>query len=293
MLTSAASLVLPAAIGYGYGVRKGADIGERRFVDRLNSGQAIDSLDDKVIGKILNNAFMQGKFDGIEKESIRKNIGKILDKVDIKHGDTVVPSDETLSGRYLISQWQRGAIGTMTSVFAYDENGDLCIAMGPQRGSFASPQGYGELHVPKDDDSGLYEKGGSRYNKKTGEVVLADKTSEGMAKEVEEELGIVIGEEKLTKVDFQYSINERGIPAMVGHFYIMLDSTVDLKNNDTEFKGTEFDGDDMDNPRWVRLKDIECVRGQCRYQSLPISDGTIYNLQQSLKHLGEDKTFLS
>jgi hypothetical protein len=290
-LTGIFRTIIPAATAAaGYTI--GHDRGEQSLVEKLKTKQGIQGLDTSVYSNILEEAFIKGEFDGLTVGLVRKNVGNILDRANIQHGDSMFGSDKALSGRYLVSMWQRGAIGAGTSVLGRGINGDLCSAMGYQRGNLSHPQGYGELSAPIDDVSGLYENGGSRFNKKTGEIVPADTTSEQMAaREIEEELNIKIQEEDLHKINFEFSVNERGIPAMVCYYAALLEDTPPLKNNDEEFKRTEFEGDDMQRPIWVPINKIRCSGGRCHYENSPIHPGTVENLQKSVEKLGskEDK----
>ena len=187
---------------------------------------------------------------------VRRMLPNILDAAKIPHGDLSVTSYQVHSGRYFISQWQRTAIGTSLIALGKDQDGDICVAVGMQRGTLRHPQGYMEVELPHEDLTGLRSLGASRINKKTGELVMADKSIEDNAvREAFEEAGIRIGKEQL---NFLSLTKEEGASPVRfnANYFVILKDTPQLQTHDTEF------GDaDLTQPRWAKLKDIKQQNG--------------------------------
>ena len=213
-----------------------------------------------------------------EDPSLWKDL-KLL-KSALKHGDMAVPSDRAHSGRHVISQWQRQAAGAIITTLARDKDGDLCIALGPQRGVMSVPQGYMEARLPKDNLSGVPEDF-SRLNRSTGEFVAADKTMTQCAvRELYEELGIKITEEQLTLIDV--TAHNPMLPTVEVNYGVLLDNAPSLKTIDEEFKD-----DDMSKPHWFKVKDIKCLAGNCYPDGvkLPMKQCDIPTIQKTINTL--------
>lgn len=242
------------------------------------------------LGMHVERAYLTGSvidLDCLTREAARSAVGKVLDKAGIAHGDTAFPSAEVHSGRYLVTQWQRSAAGATVIVLGKDEAGELCVALGPQRGKMRHPQGYMESPLPKDDMTGLAAKGASRINKTTGELVMADHSLEDNAiREVLEEIGVVITKDQLTLLGVT---SEKGANPVVHtiavNFMAILQSTPSLKVLDHEFAA-----DDLTKPRWCPLKDIKKSRSDGKFYAagseLPLDDDTVKSLGTALAKTG-------
>ena len=236
----------------------------------------------------INAAY--GKFDWskLTPEEARKTLGAHIDAAEVPHGDLAVPSDVVHSRRYIISQWQRVAAGAIVVVLSYDSEGDLILALGSQRGKLVPPQGYMEAKLPKEDLTGLREKGASRLNGSNGKIIKADRNlKENAAREVKEELGIDINQKDLVLIGVSGSENDNPIVHTVAvHYAIMLDKETSLKVTDNEFID-----DDLNSPKWFKVKDITCEKGSCHIPSeiLPIREDNIPIIQKAVRHfVGKD-----
>lgn len=222
-------------------------------------------------------------------QAARDILPDVLDASKIPHGDLAVPSRIVHSRRHIISQWQRGAAGATVVVLGHDKDGDLCIALGSQRGSLVQPQGYMEQRLPNDDLTGLRAKGASRLNGTTGDIVLADATMLACAaREVREEIGLDIPEDQLKILSI--SNGNQVVHTIAANYGTLLPNTPALKTLDHEFAN-----DDMANPAWYKLKDIQLRFGKFYVtgSKLPINDSSIQQIQQAIQELpgvtAEDK----
>lgn len=224
----------------------------------------------------------------LSEEDARNTLSFHLDVSNVPHGDLVVSSQKVHSGRYIVSQWQRVAAGAVVVVLGRDKDQDLCIAMGPQRGKLVPPQGYMEAKLPKNDLTGLHDKGASRINAKTGEIVYADATIEDNAvREVKEELGIDISKNDLLLLGISSGEEENSVvPTIVGKYGILLPQTPQLKTLDTEFIN-----DDMQDPFWVKAKEIKCEKGvyHTPNHSFPIDFRNIKIIKEAILKLSASK----
>ncbi len=240
------------------------------------------SKDDATL--LLSSAIKYGPWENISKEVARNTLPKHLDASDVGHGDLSVSSEKVHSGRYIISQWQRVASGAIVVVFGIDDKGSLSIALGSQRGALVTPQGYMESYLPKDDLTGLREKGASRINGTTNEIVVADSDIEECAvREVKEELGLDISQKDLQLVGIESDKNGNKIVHTIAPYYtVLLKGTPDLKTLDTEFIE-----DDMQQPFWVNVTDIYTKKGlfYTPKSLLPIDKKNIFTIQNALKKI--------
>lgn len=226
-----------------------------------------------------------GKFDWekLTPEEARKTLGAHIDAAKIPHGDLAVPSNKAHSRRYIISQWQRVAAGAIVVVLSYDADGDLVLALGNQRGKLVPPQGYMEAKLPKDDLTGLRAKGASRLNGSNGKIIKADRDlKENAAREVKEELGIDINQNDLVLIGVAGSEEVNPIVHTVAvHYAIMLDKDISLKVTDHEFID-----DDLNSPKWFKVRDIKCKEGVCNVagEIFPIREDNISIIQKAIKH---------
>jgi 8-oxo-dGTP pyrophosphatase MutT (NUDIX family) len=203
---------------------------------------------------ILRQALRYASWEGISKEDARATLTDHIDKAKIPHGDLAVPSKTVHSKRHIISQWQRSAAGAIVAVLGRDGDGDLCVALGPQRGKMAFAQGYMEVPLPNEDLTGLQKQGYSRINSKTGEPVKADTCLEDAAvREVREELGLDItrGDLALLAVGSGVDANHL-LPTVVAIYGVLLNQTPSLKTLDDEFPQ-----DDMQEPKWYKIREIK------------------------------------
>lgn len=226
-----------------------------------------------------------GKFDWekLTPEEARKTLGAHIDAAKIPHGDLAVPSNVVHSRRYIISQWQRVAAGAIVIVLSYDAEGDLVLALGSQRGRLVPPQGYMETKLPKEDLTGLREKGASRLNGLNGQIVKADRNlEENAVREVKEELGIDVNKKDLVLIGVSGSEDNNSIVhTVVAQYAIMLNKDVSLKVTDYEFID-----DDLNSPKWLKVKDIICEKGVCGFpdEILSIKENDISIIQKAIKH---------
>lgn len=226
-----------------------------------------------------------GKFDWekLTPEQARKTLGAHIDAANIPHGDLAVPSDKVHSGRYIISQWQRVAAGAIVVVLSHDADGDLVLALGSQRGKLVPPQGYMEAKLPKEDLTGLRAKGASRLNGSNGKIIAADGgLEENAIREVKEELGLDISENDLVLIGASGSEEVNPIVHTVAvHYGVMLDKDASLTVTDHEFID-----DDLNSPKWFKVKNIKCKKDSCHVpgEVFPIREDNISIIQKAIKH---------
>ncbi len=193
----------------------------------------------------------------LDKSLARDIAGQALDRSEISHGDTAIPSSAVHSARFIITQWQRSAVGACVVVLGKDKDGDLCVALGSQRGELVIPQGYMEVPAPRDDGTGvLHSNNASRFNKKTGEIITADQTIEDNAiREVKEEIGVDLKKDQLKLLSVDSATDKRlGLYMVAAIYGAKLSSTPDLKVLDDEFVD-----DDIKQPFWSKVRDIKML----------------------------------
>lgn len=250
-----------------------------------------------IIGFLLGNFFGKAMFVGCkplpfisnaalknnDQADCRKNLTKILDATQIPHGDLVIPSQVVHSGRYLVSQWQRAAVGATVIVLGIDAEKDLCVALGKQQGYFKHPQGYMEIPLPKADLTHLREQGASRINGKTGKVVKADiSIEENATREVYEEIGLKVSPQDLTLLSISSLIEDSPVTIAANYLLFRL-NTPPLKAIDNEF------ADDLQEPRWFKVKNIYFNKGKfyVKNESTEVDPRTVKVLHQALVKLNE------
>jgi 8-oxo-dGTP pyrophosphatase MutT (NUDIX family) len=256
------------------------------------------SHDEKVSREPLSTALKNGAWDNISQEIARETLPQHLDAAKIPHGDLSVSGNDIHSKRYIISQWQRVATGAVVIVLGRNQDGQLSLALGPQRGNMVPPQGYMESPLPIDDLSGIRKHGASRINGSTGEFVMADNSLEDTAlREVKEELGLTIERKDLHFIGVLSSKEANPIVHTIAVQYgTLLSNTPTIKTLDQEFTN-----DDMINPVWVRVQDITCKNNNCYIpdNKLPIKIADIPPIQKTIRTFGntqdikESEPFLS
>jgi 8-oxo-dGTP pyrophosphatase MutT (NUDIX family) len=163
------------------------------------------------------------------------------------------------SKRYIISKWQRSAVGASVIVLGVDKDKGLCIALGSQKGTLRNPQGYMELPLPKEDLTGLSQKNASRLNGITLEPVAADKSiEENAVREIREEIGLQVSQDSLYLLGIE-SVMEANPITFVAHYFVKLPDTPLLQILDHEFAD-----DDLQKPVWIKIRDLKLssVNGQ-------------------------------
>ncbi len=215
---------------------------------------------EKAVEKSIDNL----KVSKEEKEKIKERAYKelslkarllapvILDQAQVPHSDLVLPSQKVHSGRYIISQWQRIAVGVAVAVVGYDKTGELCLAMGYQKGRLRLAQGYAETPLPPTDYTGLSKAGASRLGEGK-KLVKADASLRGAAvREVYEELGVRIKEQDLIALGtYGFEPALSGAPMLDEMYLVILEKPIeDYKLAVTDFESEE---DDLSKPKWYRL----------------------------------------
>ncbi len=252
-----------------------------------NSSQELkwESLSEKTSGELLSTALKHGAWSNISQENARESLPQHLDAAKIPHGDLSVSGKDIHSKRYIISQWQRVASGAVVIILGRNQEGQLSIALGPQRGNMVPPQGYMESPLPIDDLSGIREHGASRINGSTGEFVRADNSLEDTAlREVKEELGLTIESKDLHFIGVLSTKEANPIVHTIAVQYgTLLSNTPTIKTLDHEFTN-----DDMINPVWVKVQDITCKNNNCYIpgSKLPIKIMDIQAIQKAIRELG-------
>lgn len=286
-------------LGYsnGYSTRHGNDINQPSSNKHSTKNISLSSTDVpqesklKPITEILKEASLDAwKEVNITQEKARELLPLFLDAANIPHGDITIPSNKVHSRRHIISQWQRSAAGSTVMLISADESGNICIALGAQRGKLNHPQGYMETELPKTDLSGLREKGASRINGTTGELVPADKKIEdNAAREIYEETGLKVPKEHLHLLSVTSGPDANPIvPTIAVNYMAIITGCPQLKTVDTEFAN-----DDMDKPHWYKIKDIKQGEDGQYYvtgNKLPIHPQTISVLKEALKELALEKS---
>ena len=219
----------------------------------------------------------------IDVPTARKVLTYVLDAADVPHGDMAVPSRKVHSKRYIVSQWQRSAAGATVIVLGTDKDGELCVALGAQRGTLRHPQGYMETALPKEDLTGLRAKGASRINSKTSTPVEIDASIEDNAvREVYEEIGLKVNKDQLQLLSIDSNMDASPV-TIAANYFIKLSDTPPLQTNDDEFVD-----DDLAKPMWVKISDIKKGRDglyMTSLSSLPVDNKTVEILNQALNKL--------
>lgn len=236
----------------------------------------------------LNSIPDLNKFDWSRttKEEARRTLGKHIDAAEVPYGDLAIPSDVVHSRRYTISQWQRAAAGAIVIVLSKNYKGDLALALGVQRGTLHPPQGYMEVPMPREDLTGLREKGASRLNGATGELIKADDTIEDNAvREVKEELNLDIDKKQLALIGVSLQNENTIVPVIAAQYTVMLDTTPPLKVIDEEFASY-----DLRSPKWFKIKDIVCKVSDCYVdgQTIAIDRMHVPIIQKAIKRFSNE-----
>lgn len=290
-------LLLITIFGIFFGI-VGYYLGIYNSLNHLQKEEVWKKMNSTSSGKLLESALKYGEWSKVSQQTSIDTLPLHLDTTNVPDGDMSVPSKKVHSGRYIISQWQRVAAGASVVVLGRDKEQDLCVALGTQRGELVIAQGYMESYLPKEDFTGLGKNGASRINRTTGELIYADSTLKDVAaREVKEELGIVISKNSLQLIDVFSGRNTHiGLHVVEGIYGIILPNTAELKTLDTEFVQ-----DDMQRPFWTKIKNIKCIKNNCYTpnNSLPIEKRRILIIQKTINLLGTDsdkeayKSFLS
>ncbi len=209
----------------------------------------------------------------------------ILDAASIPDGDLSLTSHTAHSKRYIISKWQRAAVGASVIVFGRHPDGTLSVILGPQRGMLRNPQGYMEIPLPKEDLTGLKASHSSRLNGKKLKKVKEDLSLEDNAvREVFEEAGLTIKKEDLVLLRINSEINANPI-CFAAQYMVILNDTPKLSNH-----ASEFVNDDLQKPTWVKLSDIHYNARDKHYfvkdYPMPIDPKTIDSMNLGLLKMG-------
>ncbi|MCH9755733.1 MAG: NUDIX hydrolase [Gammaproteobacteria bacterium] len=255
----------------------------------MKNYRLFQTISRHIIGSasLLYAGYTYGRYDAtknpdyslLKSNQARALLPSLLDAAKVPHGDMAVPSQTVHSRRFFISQWPRSAVGACIMVLGTDDEGDICVAVGHQRGLLRHPQGYMEVRLPKEDLTGLRAKNASRINASTGEAVLIDHSIEDNAvREVYEEIGLTISKSQLKLLSIKSSIQENPV-CIAGIYYVMLNNTPNLKTLDHEFAD-----DDLAKPQWIKIKNIIYKEGKYYAYpgSLPFDPATIEQLNAAL-----------
>lgn len=257
-------------------------LGTQKSFRDLEYKEIWKTMNPKLSSKILESSLKYGDWRGISRTIARDTLPFHLDVSDIPYNDIAIPSEKVHSGRYIISQWQRVASGTSIVVLGKDIENDLCIALGSQKGELVIPKGYMESPLPKEDLTGLKNKGASRINRYTNELVYEDSTLEDNAiREVKEEIGINILKSHLKLIDVVSGIDPvSGLYMVEGRYGVILSNTPMLETLDKEFLE-----DDMQHPFWVKIKDITCKKNSCYAlnSNLPLQKESVLSIQKFIR----------
>lgn len=257
----------------------------RSFISQLSSVQWWSQLENNIRQDITSNVLSHINWQELDLSGARKILTDVLDASKVPHGDMSVPSNIVHSKRYLISQWQRSAVGASVIVLGRDGAGDLAVVLGSQRGMLRNPQGYMEVALPQEDLTGLREQNASRFNSKTMEPVQVDTSLTANAvREVYEEAGIKINENDLVLLDVLSDMTSSPV-CVVAHYMVKLTNTPALRVHDVEFIQ-----DDLSNPHWIKIKDIKYDEIQHQYvaqnNGVPIDPNSIKFLKKALGTMG-------
>jgi len=271
--------LLAGLIGYYLGKQNSSKI-----LQHESAWQQMDAAD---ISFFLPFVLKYTSWENLSKEEARATLSKHIDAARVPHGDLSISSQNIHSKRYIISQWQRVATGAAIIVLGHDKENELCVALGGQRGKIVQPQGYMESYLPHEDLTGLRALGASRINGSTNTLITADNTLEDTAqREIKEEIGIDIQQKDLKLLNVSSDKNTNPILHTIAvHYVVMLQNTPELNITDTEFVK-----DDLQKPRWVKIKSITCNDDNCYIPNnkLPMHHETITELQRAIKKFATD-----
>ena len=273
-------LGVSSAVLYSYG---GYQYGNNQALQKLKSPNGWEKLPSDLRQSLSKNALEFVNWSNLEKNKARSILSNVLDASVVPDGDMAVPSNTVHSRRHFISKWQRTATGATIIVLGKDDEGNLCTALGDQRGALRHPQGFMEVPLPKEDLTGLKAQNASRMNGNTGEIVLADISIESNAvREVYEELGLSISENQLKLLRTTSDMKSSPI-CIAANYYVILPNTPQLNTIDKEFVS-----DDLSKPAWVKIKDIQARDGKFYVGSnpLPVDPNTVKQLRKALELSG-------
>lgn len=279
------SIIGSAGLFYG-----GYIYGSYNTVKKLEKSDGWQNLSNQSRYSLFNAAAQKVAWNELDPGQVRKLLPTILDAAKVPHGDMAVPSKTVHSGRHVISQWQRAAVGACVMLLGKDNDGDICLAVGNQRGLLRHPQGYMEVGLPREDLTGLRVKNASRVNAKTGELVLMDNSIEDNAvREVYEEVGLVISKSQLQLLGIKSAMQDNPV-SVAANYYVLLNDTPNLKTIDQEFAD-----DDLSKPQWVKVKNIVSKEGKyySNSASLPFDLATITHLDAALHAIGYEELSVS
>ena len=276
------------SISFFYG---GYEYGKRDTLKKLQDPETWTKVPTDVRHNIASTASSYIDYGLLGRSENIKTATKVLDAIKVPHGDMVIPSEVVHSRRYIVTQWQRTAVGASVIVLMTDAQGDLCIALGSQRNLLRNPQGYMETGLPLEDHTGLRAKNASRINATTEEAVPMDLTIEDNAiREVHEEIGISITKEQLHSLGTTSYMDHN--PVCINHnFYVILPVTANV--HDLHIVDDEFVEDDLSKPFWIKIKTIENKEGKYYVPNHPlvIDPITMDLLGKALKDSGNEAIF--
>lgn len=250
------------AIGLGV-FYSGYAYGKHDTLKKLQVPETWSKIPTDIRHSIASIAVPHLDYGQLDRSTNIKIATRVLDAIKVPHGDMVIPSEVVHSRRYMVSQWQRTAVGASVIVLMTDSQGDLCVALGSQRGLLKNPQGYMETGLPLEDHTGLRAKNASRLNATTGEAVPMDLSIEDNAvREVHEEIGITITKEQLCSLGTTSYMDHN--PVCINHnFYVLLPGhAYDLQVNDDEFVE-----DDLSKPHWIKVKTMSTQSRNVRFSA--------------------------
>ena len=273
------------SMGFFYG---GYEYGKHNTLKKLQAPGAWAKIPTDIRHTVASMASSHIDYRLLDRSENIKTATKVLDAIKVPHGDMVIPSEVVHSRRYIVTQWQRTAVGASVIVLMTDAQGDLCVALGSQRNLLKNPQGYMETGLPLEDHTGLRAKNASRINATTGEAVPMDFTIEDNAvREVHEEIGISITKEQLHSLGTTSYMDHN--PVCINHnFYVLLPVTANA--HDLHVVDDEFIEDDLSKPHWIKIKTIENKDGKYYAPNHPlvIDPITMDLLNKALKDSGNE-----
>ncbi len=257
--------------------------GHHNALKELEKPEGWQTLPAESKHRLFSAAVQTVRWSALETDQVRQWLPDMLDAAKVSHGDLAVPSTMVHSRRYVISQWQRAAVGACVMVLGTDAHADLCVAVGHQRGLLRHPQGYMEVRLPKDDLTGLRAKNASRINAQTGEDVPMDLSIEDNAiREVYEEIGLTVSKSQLRLMGIKSAMHDHPV-CVAAQYYVLLENTPRLNTQDHEFAE-----DDLSQPQWVKVKNIVLKEGKyyAPPNPFPFDSATIEQLNTALQTAG-------